>query len=451
MKRFAFVLSMALLCALPARAGDAPSMKTQDWIADFDTLYAAMKATHPALYHRTAAAEMDAYAAKFRAGIANDTWPEYVMGLYGLLALVGDGHTTFYPQPDAGPGFDTRYPILTQAFADGVYVIGADKAHAAAVGGKLVAVSGHPIADVFQTTLAYWDHENSMWVLNWFPFVLRRPGYLSGMHVTARDSAAPAIFTVEKGGKRTDFAVTPLAVDVDTAAQPDWVRARDEAHIAQPTPLHGKDIPFDFTYLKSANAVYAVYNQCSDGDTETVAAFAARLFEFVAGNKVDKLIIDIRHNGGGDNYKNQPLILGMIAAAGINRPGHLFVLTGRQTFSAAQNFAADAERWTQAIFAGEPTGSAPNLWGDAKQMELPLTHLHPMVSTLYWQFSDPRDTRVWMLPDLPAPLSFADYLSGRDPALEAALNYKDDPAAKPNRPNARWHRPSQSAAWPLPF
>ena len=451
MKRFACDLTMALLCALPARAGDAPSMKTQDWITDFDTLYAAMKATHPALYHHTSAAEMDAYAARFRASIARDTWPEYVMGLYGLLALVGDGHTAFYPIPGAGPGFDTRYPVLTEIFSDGAYVVGADPAYRDAVGGKLIAVAGHPMAEVFQTMSAHWDHENETWVVRWLPLFLRRPGFLLGTHLASGDAGDPIVFTVEKGGKRFDIKVAPLAAEADAAAQPGWLRARDEAHIAQPTLLHGKDIPFDFTYLKPANAVYAVYNQCSDSDTETVAAFAARLFKFVADNRVGKLIVDIRHNGGGDNYKNQPLILGMIAASSVNRPGHLFVLTGRQTFSAAQNFAAEAEHWTQAIFVGEPTGSSPNLWGDAKQMELPLTHLHPMVSTLYWQFSDPRDTRVWMLPDVAAPLSFADYLSGRDPALEAALHYKDDLAAKPSRPNTRWHRPSQSAAWPLPF
>ena len=31
-----------------------------------------------------------------------------------------------------------------------------------------------------------------------------------------------------------------------------------------------KDVPFDFVYLKERNAVYAVYNQSSDGDGETV-------------------------------------------------------------------------------------------------------------------------------------------------------------------------------------
>jgi hypothetical protein len=452
MRRLAMALAILVAGALSARAADmpvAPSANTEDWIADFDTMVAAMKATHPSLYHHTSAAEMDAYAARFRGEIAHDTWPEYVMGMYGMLALVGDGHTTFYPQPDAGPGFDTRYPVLTQVFADGVYVTGADKAYAGAVGGKVVALSGHPIGEVFAATSAHWDHENLMWPLRWFPFVLRRPGYLSGLHITPRDVGAAAVFTVEKDGKQTDYAVTPVAADADTAAQADWVHARDEAHVPQPFPLSGKDVPFDFVWLAGKRTVYAVYNQCSDSDTETVAAFAARLFRFVDANPVDRLIIDVRHNGGGDNYKNQPLILGMIASK-VNVPGHLFVLTGRQTFSAAQNFAADAERWTQALFVGEPTGSAPNIWGDAKQMELPHTHLHPMVATLYWEQSDPRDVRPWILPDVPAPATFADYLSGRDPALEAALAWRAEGATQ-QAPNLHWIRASQKAGWPLPF
>jgi hypothetical protein len=453
MRRWTLALAVLLAGLAPVWAADAPvapSTNKDEWVADFDAMVAAMKATHPALYHHSSAAEMDAYAARFRGELAHDTWPEYVMGMYGMLALVGDGHTTFYPQPDAGPGFDTRYPILTQVFADGVYVVGADKAYAGAVGGKLVAITGHPVGEVFRATVAHWDHENEMWPLNWLPFVLRRPGYLSGMHIAARDVAAPAVFTVEKDGKRTDYAVTPVVVEADSAGQANWVRARDEAHVAQPTPLHGKDMPFDFVWLADKRTVYAVYNQCADGDAETVAAFAARLFKFIDANPVDKLIIDVRKNGGGDNYKNQPLILGMISSK-VNVPGHLFVLTGRQTFSAAQNFSADAERWTQAIFVGEPTGSAPNIYGDAKQMELPHTHLHPMFSTIYWEQSDPRDKRPWILPDVPAPVTFADYLSGRDPVLAAALAYRADPGVTPLAPNLHWTRPSQKAGWQLPL
>ncbi|HEX2591426.1 MAG TPA: hypothetical protein VHL34_08010 [Rhizomicrobium sp.] len=455
MHRFALVLFFALSGPVVAFADEPPpqpSMSRADWASDLDTLYTQMQAIHPALHHHTSAAAMDAYVASFRKTIPTADWPHYVMGLYRLLALVGDGHTTFFPQPDAGPGFDTRYPILPRAFADGVYVVAADKAYAGAVGGKIVAIVGHTTADVFQTLTAYWDHENEGWVLNWLPFMLRRPGYLHGADIVSGDIAAPLVVTIEKNGVRHDVSIKPVpAADDAKGMESAWLHARDESRIAHPTTLHGKDTPFDFVALDDGKVVYAVYNQCEDSDKETVAAFADRLFKFIDTHSVDKLIIDIRENGGGDNYKNQPLLLGMIKARGIDRPGHLFVLTSRRTFSAAQNFANQAERWTQALFVGEPTGSSPNLYGDAKQFELPKTHLHPMVSTLYWEDSDPKDTRVWLLPDIAASQTYADYVAGRDAALEAALAYKPDPAVVTLPPNAHWFRKSQKAGWILAF
>jgi tetratricopeptide (TPR) repeat protein len=41
---------------------------------------------------------------------------------------------------------------------------------------------------------------------------------------------------------------------------------------------------------------------------------------------------------------------------------------------------------------------------------------------------DPRDTRVWQAPDLATELTFADYRTGRDPAMDAILHYKAGPS-----------------------
>ena len=447
----AFLAFLVLLAVSPSRADDpAPSMNRAEWRGDLDFLYTQMQAIHPALHHRTDKATMDAAVAGLRRDIPQMSWPQYVMGLYRLLALVGDGHTTFFPQPDAGPGFDTRYPITPAVFSDGVFITAADPSYAAAVGGRIVAIGGKPTADVFATFTQYWDHENKMWPLRWFAFALRRPGYLAGMNIIPQDVTAPVTFTVEKNGARHDFTIAPISAAADAAGMKDkWVHARDEA--AAPKPLINPDDPFGFVFLKDRNTVYVAYNAVSDGDKETVAQFARRLFALVDANKPDKLIFDVRNNGGGDNYLNQPLLLGMIRSRDIDRPGHLFILTSSQTFSAAQNFVNNAEHWTQALFVGEPTGSAPNLWGDAKQFELPHTHLHPMVSTLFWENSDPRDARGWVKPDIPAGQTFADWKAGRDPVLNAALDFKPDDSKPGSPPNTHWQRANQKGDWPLKF
>lgn len=444
-RHFATAAMCAAFLAASAIVQAAPWDDTAGRSADIEALHAFMKATHPDLHHHTSQAEMDAYVAAFRRDAAGMSWPRYVMGVYCMIRLVGDGHTAIFPFPETGPGFDTRYPVLTEAFADGLYVVAADAPYKEALGAKVAAINGKPTSDVVRTLAGYWPHENEMWVVRWLPAMLRRPGYLHGAGIANGDVAAPVTFTVAlKDGTRRDIAVAPIGASEDEAHQKaSWRRARDDAKRAKPTPLHGTDTPFGFYHIKDRKAVYAVYRQSDDAETETVAAFAARLFKYIDDNPIERLIIDIRENGGGNNYKNQALLLGMIKARKIDRPGNLFILAGRQTFSAAQNFANQAERWTQALFVGEPTGSSPNHFGDAKPFELPATKLSVIVATLRWQDSDPKDSRIWIRPDIVARDTFADDVAGRDVALDAALAYRLPADFKETEPAKHWQSPNQ--------
>jgi len=78
------------------------------------------------------------------------------------------------------------------------------------------------------------------------------------------------------------------------------------------------------------------------------------------------------------------------------------------------------ENWSDAVFVGEPSASRGNAYSDSKKIALPNSRLTVRVSSLYWQQSDPRDTRPYIDVGVPAALTFEDYAAGRDPALEAA-------------------------------
>jgi hypothetical protein len=76
-----------------------------------------------------------------------------------------------------------------------------------------------------------------------------------------------------------------------------------------------------------------------------VEAFAARLSAFVEANPVERLILDLRLNRGGDGGLNRPLLLAIIRSKKIDQKGRLFTIVGRSTWSAAQGlsfFAAPA-------------------------------------------------------------------------------------------------------------
>jgi hypothetical protein len=101
-------------------------------------------------------------------------------------------------------------------------------------------------------------------------------------------------------------------------------------------------------------------------------------------------------------------------------PDHrIFVITDGGTFSAAQNFVNRMERWTNAVFVGEPAGSRLNFVGETSEVILPYSGLRLSISNRYWQDSDPGDDRPWVYPDVPAPVTGADYFANRDPALQA--------------------------------
>jgi hypothetical protein len=112
-------------------------------------------------------------------------------------------------------------------------------------------------------------------------------------------------------------------------------------------------------------------------------------------------------------------VRGAIARPGLWKPGHLFVLIDAKTFSAAQNLVNALERWTPAMFVGEPTGGAPSSYGDSKRITLPESGLTLRVSSLYWQDTGPLDRRDATAPQVAAPRTVADLQSGSDPALAA--------------------------------
>jgi C-terminal processing protease CtpA/Prc len=151
------------------------------------------------------------------------------------------------------------------------------------------------------------------------------------------------------------------------------------------------------------------------------AQFCDSVFRTIAANGSDRLVVDLRFNNGGDNSLDDEFIQRLVRAPTINRAGHIYIIVGRKTFSAAVNLAAELERHTPAILVGEPTAAPANHYGETHRLTLPHSGLTVLYSTLYWQSGDPRDTRSALEPSISAPLLFRDYKNGRDPALDAIL------------------------------
>jgi hypothetical protein len=130
-------------------------------------------------------------------------------------------------------------------------------------------------------------------------------------------------------------------------------------------------------------------------------------------------VVDVRSNTGGDSTVDDPLIRGLESRPAWRQRGRLFALTGGLTFSSGMWTANDLRR-LGAILVGGPTGGKPNSYGNVRNFSLPNSGLPVSYSTTYFRIIEDADPPS-LLPELPVDPTLADYRSGRDPVLEAAI------------------------------
>jgi len=192
----------------------------------------------------------------------------------------------------------------------------------------------------------------------------------------------------------------------------------------------------------------ALVNLTDMGDVpgKPFAQFRREIFAAVDEAGTERIIFDVRRNGGGNNFIGDR-IRRHVQLSRLNRPGGLYVLTGPQTFSAAQNFVTRMERETFAVFVGQPTGGRPNHFGDPEPFAGLAGGIVAGVSKLRWQDMPPLDARIWTMPDILVPDLLADHVAQRDPALDAALGHAPDPATDERVLLEPWARASQRQPW----
>ena len=98
-----------------------------------------------------------------------------------------------------------------------------------------------------------------------------------------------------------------------------WLSARKQ----DKTPLYLKnfDKVYYYEYLPEQKTVYIRHSRVRDDLSENIEAFYKRVSEFIENNHVEKLILDVRLNGGGNNYLVKPMITRIIETEKINQTG----------------------------------------------------------------------------------------------------------------------------------
>lgn len=358
-----------------------------------------MARLHPDVDHEVPLAALRAEAAALAERAPAVSRDELLVGLLQLTTLgERDGHGGIFLHDPAHAKPFTFFPIRVHDFADGVHVV-EDTAGGAHVGKRLAAIDGVPIARVVELVEPLIPRDNASTIRLLLPEYLVCAEVLRGLGVV--QGAATYSFadgssvTLEAGHGALATAFTPL---------PRYERS---------LLYRGLDQPFVLAPLERGRSLYLGFHMV----TPPPQALLDRILRAARKPTFRRLVLDVRHNGGGDNTTYGPLV-DLIAKQPLR--GKVVVLIGRMTFSAAGNFVAVVDRSTRARLVGEPTGGAPNQWGDRHAIALPVAGLTAYVAAEYVE-AVRGDTRHAVLPDVRVEPTVADFLAGRDVVLRRAL------------------------------
>jgi hypothetical protein len=395
------------------------------WREDLTFMAREMESTHKNLFHTMTRQQFEAAVKNLDQRIPTLQRHQIIVEMMKIVAMVDDGHSNIYPTRDAKIAFHSL-PVQLYIFRDGMFVRAAKKENADLVGARIVRIGSATVEEAIARVGPLVGKDSEMGLKFFATYLLAMPEILHAVGLS--DSIESANFTIERSGKQETISlkpsgpvqILPADTDVSWIPQEGWVDMREAAT----PPLWLRDInnAFWYEYLPGSRTVYAQINHVGNKKDETLAAFATRLTTFVDTNPVDKLIIDLRLNRGGNGELLKPLEVALLKSK-IDQPGRLFILMGRSTWSASQFFLNWMEKYSSAVFVGEPSGSVGNVYGDSRRITLPNSGITVRVSVYYWQDWAPWDTRLSFGPNVAAELSSSDYKTNNDPALNAALRY----------------------------
>ena len=174
-----------------------------------------------------------------------------------------------------------------------------------------------------------------------------------------------------------------------------------------------------FTTLHDGRTVYLQMNRVVNDQRDSLERFAARMLDTLLRPQTRALVVDLRNNSGGNAAVLPPLIRTVVAYRALKPTSPIYVLIGRQTFSAAQTLVNRLEEYVAPVLVGEETGSKPNRFGNGVSFRLPYSGVRGEISGGYNQAATSRDARTATAPQIRVGLTLGDWLAGRDPALDS--------------------------------
>ena len=376
-----------------------------DWLGDLNYLASELPKKHVNLFAVLTEKDFNASIDSLRKTMEKRSDIGVTVEMMRIVTSVGDGHTAMIP--------DTKnyrfLPLSFHWFPDGVYVVAAGPAHESAFGAKVLRVGSMQTDEILSGLRKILSHDNESQFKNMAANLFGTVELLVG--IGAINDGNEIELELIKNDKPITMKCRSHGVDEISRIQ--WTKRTGA------TPIYQQKGQLDHwnDWLADSHTLYFKYNRCQNR-----AAFdklVAGTAGFIQKNDVQNFVLDLRDNPGGDSSIFPPLLKLVKGNKNLNQKNRLFVIIGRRTFSSAVLNAMDMKQ-TNATFVGEPTGGRPTHFGEVKTMTLPSSKLQVSFSTKYFRTIKDADPDS-LVPDVMIEMTVDDWLAGRDPVLEKAL------------------------------
>lgn len=384
------------------------------WTRDVGYLEKRIKELHYSPHHAISKADFSKEMQDIKASIASLSDEEIIVKLMRVVGSLGNGHNLIIPTSPK-KGALKKLPIQFYHFNDGIFIIDAEEGLKQWIGYKVEFVENTPIEEALQKTNAVNARDNDMQTLWLGPYYLGLPDVLKDLRII-KNTDQVTITLSDVSGNIQKVKMNPISWNF--TGFPKLSKLKDSP---QPLFLSKTEDPYWYKILPQQDAIYVQFNIVTEKKEQSLKDFSIELRNRIKQNNTQHLILDIRHNHGGNGSILPPMLKTIINFEVMHPDGTVFVLMGRETFSAAQNLLTDITKYTNAILVGEPSGSKPNHIGEAGWFKLPYSGLMGLISTQFHQTSKAEDHRKWIAPHIPVGLSSTEYFTGNDKAMTTIM------------------------------
>lgn len=391
--------------------------------------------------------------------------PAFQVELNRWLALLRDAHT-FLMLDDA-----SLYPFTLRYYEGSFYFRSLPDSVPDCTGKELIAMNGRAVDSLIQELMVYVPSENQVKACITGSFFMNHKAFLNALGI---DTDRDIRFMFADGGE----VRLPSSLDKGAAGSHQVKQVLHPVTARRNEPFHyqitGDTCYFQFnamidkfSYWQGCRLMQVSPDKAVADSLPLFADFLDEMARAMAVHNVNRLVIDMRYNGGGNSVLGDVLLefLGVSfqdirpfrsyirvsdflqtcypalfirdkyesmrgklveqnqvmndLAADMPKPssrfhGEVTFIQGQNTFSSANYLLTLVKDNALFPIIGTPTSQRPTCFGDVLCVELPYTQTKGYISHSYFVRPDERNQETSLLPDSLVRTSLKDWLNGKD-------------------------------------